>query len=66
MTEVKEKTIINCAYELLRSRDWKCKDKQVDDEQWNKEMVTKCFDLSKEFTKQIEEFLNPDEKKENK
>jgi len=54
----KEKAIIDGAYELLRSRDWKSKDKQVDDEKWNKEMVKKCFDLSEEFTKQAEEFLS--------
>jgi len=50
----REEKIINGAFELLLSRNWECKKKQVDDEKWNEEMVTKCFDLSKEFCKQVE------------
>lgn len=58
--EEKQKGIINGAYELLRSRAWIYNDKKVEDEEWNKEIVKKCFDLSKEFSRQIEEFLGPD------
>ena len=51
MKEEKRNRIVNIAYELLKSRDWKVN---------NEELVTKCFDLSKEFAKQAEEFFSSD------
>ncbi len=52
MKEKEQIRIIDTAYELLLLQDLKFG--QVDD----RELVAKCFDLSKEFAKQVDEFLS--------